>query len=65
MPVILEPASYGLWLDPAVPDGRQLAERVRLLSEEALESYTVSAMVNRAGVEDPRCLEPAKPVSLW
>jgi hypothetical protein len=35
------------------------------LADDALESYTVSALVNRAGVEDPRCLEPAKPLALW
>jgi putative SOS response-associated peptidase YedK len=65
MPVILDPASYGRWLDPAPADGKQLADRLRLLADDALESYTVSALVNRAGVEDPRCLEPAKPLALW
>jgi putative SOS response-associated peptidase YedK len=65
MPVILDPASYAVWLDPSQADGRQLAERVRLLPEDALESYSVSSIVNRAGVEDPRCVEPAKATSLW
>jgi putative SOS response-associated peptidase YedK len=65
MPVILDPTSYGRWLDPAPADGKQLANGLRLLADDALESYTVSALVNRAGVEDPRCLEPAKPLALW
>jgi putative SOS response-associated peptidase YedK len=65
MPVILDPASYTEWLDPSPREGKALAGRLRLLAEEALESYTVSPLVNRAGVEDQRCLEPAKPVALW
>jgi putative SOS response-associated peptidase YedK len=65
MPVILDPASYGAWLDAAPREGRDLLAGLRLLPEDALESYTVSPLVNRAGVEDPRCLEPAKPIALW
>ena len=65
MPVILDPASYTEWLDPSPREGKALAGRLRLLAEDALESYTVSPLVNRAGVEDPRCLEPAKPIALW
>jgi putative SOS response-associated peptidase YedK len=65
MPVILDPASYAAWLDPSPREGSALAGRLRLLAEDALESYTVSPLVNRAGVEDPRCLEPAKPIALW
>ena len=65
MPVILDPASYATWLDPAPREGRDLVSRLRLLPEDALECYTVSCLVNRAGVEDPRCLEPARAVTLW
>jgi hypothetical protein len=38
---------------------------VRQLPEELFESYTVSPMVNRAGVEDPRCVEPATASTLF
>jgi putative SOS response-associated peptidase YedK len=65
MPVILDPAEYGAWLDPAPRSGRELIAGLRLTPENALESYTVSPLVNRPGVEDPRCVEPAKPMSLW
>jgi putative SOS response-associated peptidase YedK len=65
MPVILDPASYGAWLDPAPREGRDVLAGLQLLPEEALESYTVSPLVNRAGVEDPRCLEPARSIALW
>jgi|SRR5262245_19060022 len=65
MPVILEPSAYAAWLDPAPRESATLARELHTLSEDALENYTVSPIVNRAGVEDPRCLEPAKPVTLW
>jgi len=66
MPLILDPSFYPTWLD--TEDGRdpdELLLRLPLLREDLLESYPVSRLVNRAGVEDPRCLEPAKPMSLW
>jgi putative SOS response-associated peptidase YedK len=65
MPVILDPAAYRAWLDPSPRDGRQLVGGLQLLGEEALESYPVSPLVNRPRVEDPRCVEPAKPTTLW
>jgi putative SOS response-associated peptidase YedK len=65
MPVILDPASYRRWLDPSGADPPALLGGLRQLPEESLESYPVSTLVNRAGVEDPRCLEPAAPATLW
>jgi len=65
MPVILDPSSYGWWLDPAVRDASDRLEGLRIIPEGALESYPVSSLVNRAGVEDPRCLEPSRATTLW
>jgi putative SOS response-associated peptidase YedK len=65
MPVMLDPAWYARWLDPAPRDARELLAGVALLPAELLEAYPVSTLVNRAGVEDPRCLEPARPATLW
>jgi putative SOS response-associated peptidase YedK len=65
MPVILHPDAYGDWLDPSPRAGKELFGRLQLLPEDALESYPVSTLVNRPGVEDPRCLEPARPATLW
>jgi putative SOS response-associated peptidase YedK len=65
MPVILDPDSYRRWLDPADRDVPELIKGLELVPEEALESYPVSLLVNRAGVEDPRCLEPSKPMALF
>ena len=65
MPVILDPASYSRWLVPPPLGGPELMAAFQHLSEDLLETYPVSPLINRAGVEDPRCLEPAKPVTLW
>jgi putative SOS response-associated peptidase YedK len=65
MPVILDPASYERWLSPPARGGPELMAAFQQLSEDLLESYPVSALVNRAGVEDPRCLEPARMSTLW
>jgi putative SOS response-associated peptidase YedK len=65
MPVILDPASYERWLLAPARGGPELMAAFQHLSEDLLESYPVSALVNRAGVEDARCLEPAKPATLW
>ncbi len=64
MPVIIPRHAYGLWLDPT----RELAELFSLLEPypaERMTSYPVSPVVNRAGVEDPRSVEPAKPGTLF
>jgi len=61
----LDPSAYAAWLDPSSLEPKDLLARVELLSADRLEAYTVSPLVNRAGVEDPRCLEPAKPATLW
>jgi putative SOS response-associated peptidase YedK len=58
MPVILDPSAYASWLDPAPRELPELFETVRLIDEDHLERYAVSTVVNRAGVEDPRCVEP-------
>jgi putative SOS response-associated peptidase YedK len=65
MPVILDPASYARWLVPPALGGPELMAAFQQLSEDLLESYAVSSLVNKAGVEDPRCLEPARPATLW
>jgi putative SOS response-associated peptidase YedK len=65
MPVILDPASYARWLAPPGQPGPDLMASFQHLSEDLLESYPVSPLVNSAGIEDARCLEPVKPATLW
>jgi putative SOS response-associated peptidase YedK len=64
MPVIIPRAAYGSWLDPAVP----LADLLALLAPfpaDAMVGYPVSSVVNRAGVEDPRAIEPTRQETLF
>jgi putative SOS response-associated peptidase YedK len=61
MPLILDPSAYERWLEPSPLEADALLKHVATLPGELLEAYSVSRLVNRAGVEDPRCLEPAAP----
>jgi len=64
MPVIVPRDAYPAWLDPDVA----LAELLSLLepiAAEALIGHPVSSLVNRAGVEDPRTIEPAPRETLF
>jgi len=58
MPVILSPADYALWLDPAVT----LPAAVRPLLRpfpDAMSALAVSSRVNNPANDDPACLAPA------
>lgn len=64
MPVIIPREAYAAWLDPAV----RLADLLPLLTPfpaDAMVGYPVSSVVNRAGVEDPRAIEPARQETLF
>lgn len=57
MPVILEPAEFASWLDPAnSPPG--LKELLHPLAEGKLESYPVSKAINKVANDDPELLVP-------
>jgi putative SOS response-associated peptidase YedK len=58
MPVIVDPASDGVWLDPRFP-----ADVLRSLfvpfASERMEAFSVNPWVSNPKHEGPRCLEPA------
>jgi len=56
MPVILDPADYDRWLDPAVQDPAQVADLLRPYPAEQMLATPVSDYVNNARHEGPRCL---------
>lgn len=62
MPVVLAPSSYAAWLDPAL-DAAQAQELLRAPSDEAWIAEPVSAHVNSALHDDPRCIAPVVPSS--
>jgi len=56
MPVILDPADYDRWLDPAVQAPAQVADLLRPYPAEQMLATPVSDYVNNARHEGPRCL---------
>jgi putative SOS response-associated peptidase YedK len=59
MPVILDPADYALWLDPAVEVAAELRPLLRPFPAAAMTAYPVSTRVNNPAFDDPACLAPA------
>jgi putative SOS response-associated peptidase YedK len=58
MPVIVEPADFALWLDPAVEDPALLVPLLGPLSPEGWETVPVSRAVNSPANDSPVCVEP-------
>jgi len=59
MPVILDPAEYALWLDPAVTLPGEVRPLLRPFPAATMTAYRVTTAVNRPGFDDPSCLAPA------
>ena len=57
MPVIVAPADYDRWLDPATPM-EEVTALLRPAPDDWLEAYPVSPYVNDPRHEDPRTLQP-------
>ena len=60
MPVILAPADYERWLDPAVEKPGPLLPLLGSYPSQAMAAYAVSSLINSPGHEDPRCIEPLR-----
>ncbi len=59
MPVILPPAVYDDWLDPAERDPVSLAALITPFPAEEMEAYPVSTLVNTPSNDLPECILPA------
>ena len=59
MPVILDPADYALWLDPAVTAPAEVRPLLRPFPAGVMTAFPVTAAVNRPAFDDPACLVPA------
>lgn len=59
MPVILDPAAYEAWLDPALDDPALLAALLQPPPEEHIVCHPVSDRVNDVRFDDPACMAPA------
>jgi len=58
MPVILEPRSFGRWLDPGQREAAAVADLLVPCPEDWLDVVPVSRHVNNASNDDPACLTP-------
>jgi len=57
MPVIVAPADYGRWLDPAVQTPEPILPLLRPYPSEPLEAYAVSTRVNSPARDEPECVQ--------
>jgi len=60
MPVILEPDSYDLWLDPGFTDVTAVADLLKPYDARLMRCYPVSTRINRAENDDAECAEPVE-----
>ncbi len=60
MPVILDPDSYDLWLDPGMTNVQVIAELLKPYSAEPMRSYPVSTRINNVGNDDEECSRPVE-----
>jgi putative SOS response-associated peptidase YedK len=63
MPLVLDPADYGLWLDPAMTDTARLLPLLRPYPAEEMVAVPVSPRVNSPHNDDPSLIEPIDPVA--
>jgi putative SOS response-associated peptidase YedK len=58
MPVILPPAEYARWLDPALRDPDSLSSLLVPFPPDEMMAFPVSPRVNVPTVDDERCISP-------
>jgi putative SOS response-associated peptidase YedK len=58
MPVILPPAEYARWLDPALQNTDSLGPLLVPFPPEDMMAFPVSARVNAPSVDDEKCIVP-------
>jgi len=61
MPVILNPDSYDLWLDPGMKDVSAVSELLRPYDARLMRCYPVSSRINSAGNDDEECSRRVEP----
>ena len=60
MPVILDPDSFDLWLDPGMQDGTAASELLKPYDARLMRCYPVSTRINRVANDDEECSRPVK-----
>lgn len=55
MPVIVDPSSYDLWLDPGMNNVDAISELLKPYDSNPMRSYPVSTRINRVENDDEEC----------
>ena len=61
MPVILNPDSYDLWLDPGVKDTAEVSELLRACDARSMRCYPISTRINSTVNDDEECSRRVEP----
>jgi putative SOS response-associated peptidase YedK len=60
MPVILDPGSYDLWLDPGIKNVGAVSELLRPYDARLMRCYPISTRINRVVNDDEECSVPVE-----
>ncbi len=60
MPVILDPDSYDLWLDPGMTDVQVVSELLKPFDPSLMRCYPVSTRINHVANDDAECSQPVE-----
>ena len=60
MPVILDPDTYDLWLDPGMRDVGAASELLKPFDARLMRCYPVSTRINHVGNDDAECSAPVE-----
>ena len=61
MPVILDPDSYDLWLDPGMTNVQVISELLKPCDASQMRCYPVSTRINHVANDDEECAAPVEP----
>ena len=60
LPVILDPDTYDLWLDPGMRHVAAASELLKPFDARLMRCYPVSTRINRVGNDDEGCSAPVE-----
>jgi len=60
MPVILDPDSYDLWLDPGMQNVAAASELLKPCDARLMRCYPVSTRINHVANDDEECSRPVE-----
>ena len=60
MPVILDPDSYDLWLDPGMQNVAAISELLKPCDARLMRCYPIRTRINRVSNDDEECYAPVE-----